>query len=123
MPRPARNVAPQVAPAAELKEARRRRREAALGLRPQMSPSAPAPGHFRVATWNVNSFRARTPALTRFLDRTRPDVVCLQETKAAAVAPAPAEMFDRLGYTVVHAGAGAYNGVAIASLHPVDGVI
>jgi exodeoxyribonuclease-3 len=120
---PATKNRPQVSAAAELKEARRRRRETALSLRPQMSPVAPAPDHFRVATWNVNSLRARTPALTRFLERARPDVVCLQETKAAAVAPAAAEMFDRLGYTVVHAGAGAYNGVAIASLHSVDGVI
>jgi exodeoxyribonuclease-3 len=123
MPWPADKEAPQVSAAAELKEARRRRREAALDLRPDMSPSRPAPEHFRVATWNVNSLRARTPAVARFLERARPDVVCLQETKAAAVAPAAAEMFDRFGYTVVHAGGGAYNGVAIAALHPVDGVI
>src|SRR4051794_31131201 len=109
--------------AADLKEARRQRREAALALRPGMSPVAHAPDHFRVATWNVNSLRARTPALARFLERARPDVVCLQETKAAAVAPVAAEVFDRLGYTVVHAGAGAYNGVAIASLHTVDQVL
>src|SRR3954464_14891509 len=88
-----------------------------------MSPLEQAPDRFRVATWNVNSLRARTPAVARFLERARPDVVCLQETKAAAVAPAAAEMFERLGYTVAHAGAGAYNGVAIASLHPVDRVI
>ena len=48
--------------AAELEEARRRRREAALALRPEMSPVGPAPGQFRVATWNVNSLKARTPA-------------------------------------------------------------
>jgi len=88
-----------------------------------MSPLAPAPDHFRVATWNVNSLRARTAALGRFLERARPDVMCLQETKAAVVAAPAAEMFDRLGYTVVNAGAGAYNGVAIASLHPIEHVL
>jgi len=107
----------------DLKEARRQRREAALALRPGMSPLEQAPDRFRVATWNVNSLRVRTPALARFLERARPDVVCLQETKAATVAPVAAELFERLGYTVIHAGAGAYNGVAIASLHPVDHVV
>ena len=107
----------------ELDEARRRRREAALALRPQMSPRAAAPDHFRVATWNVNSLKARAAALRRFLERARPDVVCLQETKANEVVPVAAEVFDALGYTIVHAGAGSYNGVAIASLLPVSGVV
>jgi exodeoxyribonuclease-3 len=112
-----------VATAAELKEARRLRREAALALRPQMSPPGPAPEHFRVATWNVNSLKARTPALRRFLDRTRPDVVLLQETKASDVAAVAVDVFDELGYGVVHSGAGAYNGVAIAARHPIVDVV
>jgi exodeoxyribonuclease III len=112
-----------VASTAELKEARRRRREAALALRPQMSPAGPSPEHFRVATWNVNSLRARTPALRRFLDRTRPDVVLLQETKASDVVPVAVEVFDDFGYGVVHSGAGAYNGVAIAARHPIVDVV
>src|SRR3954464_14001774 len=104
-------------------EARRLRREAALAQREHMSPTSDAPDHFRVATWNVNSLKARAPALGRFLERARPDVICLQETKASAVAPVAAELLDRLGYEVVHAGAGAYNGVAIASLHPISDVV
>jgi exodeoxyribonuclease-3 len=112
-----------VATTAELKEARRIRREAALALRPHMSPAGPAPEHFRVATWNVNSLRARAPALRRFLERSRPDVMLLQETKASEVAPVAAELFDQLGYAVVHSGSGAYNGVAIAARHPIDGVV
>jgi exodeoxyribonuclease-3 len=88
-----------------------------------MSPSAPAPQHLRVATWNVNSLRSRAAALERFLVRARPDVLCLQETKATTVVAPAAEIFDRLGYTVVHAGAGGYNGVAIASLHPLGEVL
>ncbi len=112
-----------MATTAELKEARRRRREAALVLRPEMSPAGPAPDQFRVATWNVNSLKARTPALRRFLERAAPDVVLLQETKASEVAPVAAEVFDALGYGVVHSGAGAYNGVAVAARHPIGDVV
>jgi exodeoxyribonuclease III len=108
---------------AELKEARRRRREAALALRSEMSPSRPAPDHLRVATWNVNSLRVRTPALRRFLERACPDVVLLQETKASDVAQVAAEMFGELGYQVVHSGSGGYNGVAIAARHPISDVV
>ncbi|MET0662877.1 MAG: endonuclease/exonuclease/phosphatase family protein [Ilumatobacteraceae bacterium] len=112
-----------MATSAEVREARRRRREAALALRPEMSPAGPAPDRFRVATWNVNSLKARAPALRRFLERAVPDVLLLQETKASAVAPVAAELFDDLGYDVVHSGAGAYNGVAIAARHPIGEVV
>ena len=88
-----------------------------------MSPVGPAPEQFRVATWNVNSLKARTPALRRFLERAVPDVMLLQETKASEVAPVAAEVFDDLGYGVVHSGAGAYNGVAIAARHPIGDVV
>jgi exodeoxyribonuclease-3 len=107
---------------AERQEARRRRREAALALREHMSPREPAPHLFRVATWNVNSLRARTQAVSRLLTRAHPDVLCLQETKSSDVAPATAQMFGDLGYGIVHVGAGAYNGVAIASVHPIEDV-
>jgi exodeoxyribonuclease III len=113
----------EVATAAELKEARRRRREAALALRPEMSPTGSAHDQLRVATWNVNSLKARTTALRRFLERAFPDVVLLQETKASEVAPVAAGLFDDLGYNVVHSGVGAYNGVAIAARHPVSDVV
>jgi exodeoxyribonuclease-3 len=112
-----------VASTAEQKEARRRRREAALALRAEMSPAGPSPEHFRVATWNVNSLKARAPALRRFLERARPDVALLQETKATDVAPAVVELFDELGYGVVHSGGGAYNGVAVAARHPISDVV
>ena len=95
-----------------------------MALRPEMSPAGPAPKQqFRVATWNVNSLKARTPALRRFLERAAPDVVMLQETKASQVAPVAAEVFDALGYGVVHSGAGAYNGVAIAARHSIGDVV
>jgi exodeoxyribonuclease-3 len=112
-----------VATTAELKEARRMRREAALELRQHMSPAGPAADRLRIATWNVNSLKARTPALRRFLDRTRPDVLLLQETKATDVAPVAATVFAEFGYSVVHSGSGPYNGVAIAALHRISDVV
>ena len=94
-----------------------------MALRPEMSPPGPSPEYFRVATWNVNSLKARTPALRRFLERAAPDVLLLQETKAVEVAPIAAEVFAEFEYGVVHSGAGPYNGVAIAARHPIGEVI
>jgi exodeoxyribonuclease-3 len=34
----------------------------------------------RLATWNVNSIRARLARVTAWLERHEPDVLCLQET-------------------------------------------
>jgi exodeoxyribonuclease-3 len=101
--------------AAAKEEARRRRREPALAARPSMSPVAPAPQHLRIATWNLNSLRARLAGVERFLERVAPDVLCLQETKAPALSTAAEAMFARAGYHAVHVGAAAYNGVAIAT--------
>jgi exodeoxyribonuclease-3 len=109
-------------PSAARQRARAERRAIALSARAEMSPRSPAPDRFRVATWNVNSLRARSSGLGEFLERVRPDVVCLQETKATSLAGEPAEVLDRHGYVVEHVGSGAYNGVAIASLHPLDAV-
>lgn len=104
--------------------ARLERRNAALALRATLSPPEPAPeGQLRIATWNLNSLKQRLPAVDRFLTRARPDVLCLQETKAAALSEAAREVFDRHGYEAVHAGANAYNGVAIASRHPFEDVV
>jgi len=64
--------------------------------------------------------KARSPALRRFLERAAPDVVLLQETKAAQVVPVAAEVFESLGYIVIHVGMGPYSGVAIASRTPID---
>jgi exodeoxyribonuclease-3 len=98
------------------------RREAALALRASMSPTAPAPDRLRIATWNVNSLKARAPGFERLLARARPDAVLLQETKSAAVHPDAAAVLERHGYGIEHAGSGAYNGVAIASRHRLSDV-
>src|SRR5690554_5003489 len=87
-----------------------------------MSPRQPVPDSLRIATWNVNSLRARTDAVARLLTRALPDVLCLQDKKASRVSSATAQMLADLGYEIIHVGAGAYNGVAIASLHPMDDV-
>ncbi|MCW2968906.1 MAG: xth [Solirubrobacterales bacterium] len=68
----------------------------------------------RLATWNVNSLPARMPRVLEWLDRTQPDVVCLQETKITDAA-FPHAALEELGYASVAAGDGRYNGVAIAS--------
>jgi exodeoxyribonuclease-3 len=68
----------------------------------------------RIATWNVNSLKARLAKVEWWLQRARPDVVLLQETKLAD-ADAPIAAFQRGGYELVHHGEGRWNGVAIAS--------
>ncbi|MEY2397670.1 MAG: exodeoxyribonuclease, partial [Actinomycetota bacterium] len=99
--------------------ARLRRRNEALALRETMSPPGPAPDRLRVATWNLNSLRARLPAVERFLERAQPDVLLLQETKTASLSDAASSLFDSHGYVSTHVGAGAYNGVAVMSRFPI----
>lgn len=68
----------------------------------------------KVATWNVNSLRARLDLVLDWLGREQPDVLCMQETKVLD-SEFPLEEFQRLGYGVVMAGEKSYNGVAIAA--------
>ena len=68
----------------------------------------------RIATWNVNSLKARLEKLAWWVGRARPDVILMQETKLADEA-APREEMARLGYELLHLGQGRWNGVAIAS--------
>lgn len=75
----------------------------------------------RIATWNVNSLKARLDKVSWWLDRARPDVLFLQETKLTDE-DAPVDFFKDRGYTLVHHGEGRWNGVAIASRAPVDDV-
>lgn len=67
-----------------------------------------------VASWNVNSIRARQARVVEWVQRHRPDVLCLQETKVTDDA-FPLEPFRAAGYEVALHGQKAYNGVAIAS--------
>lgn len=106
----------------EKEAARLERRLAALALRPSMSPTGPAPERLRIATWNINSLRARLAGVERFLERVLPDIVCLQETKTAELSAAAQAAFDRRGYQVAHVGLSSYNGVAVAARHPISDV-
>lgn len=67
-----------------------------------------------IATWNVNSLKARLPRVTQWLDEVRPDVLCMQETKLAQDKFPAGEMAE-LGYDSAHFGQGQWNGVAIVS--------
>jgi len=74
-----------------------------------------------VATWNVNSLKARLPRVEEWLADIQPDVLCLQETKLADDA-FPALTFQAMGYESVHHGQGQWNGVAILSKVGIDQV-
>ncbi|HME99409.1 MAG TPA: exodeoxyribonuclease III [Terriglobia bacterium] len=76
----------------------------------------------RIATWNVNSLKARLEKVTWWLDRAKPDVLLMQETKLTD-ADAPTDVFSQHGYELVHHGEGRWNGVAIACRCGVDGVV
>jgi exodeoxyribonuclease-3 len=69
----------------------------------------------KLATWNVNSITARLPLVLKWLDETRPDVLCLQETKCTDDR-FPYKAFQELGYNAEVFGQPTYNGVAILSL-------
>jgi exodeoxyribonuclease-3 len=68
----------------------------------------------RVATWNVNSLKARLPRVLGWLESARPDVLLVQETKLHDGA-APVLDFRAAGYELAHHGEGRWNGVAIVS--------
>jgi len=68
----------------------------------------------RIATWNVNSLKARLDKVLWWIERAAPDVLLMQETKLAD-ADAPVDTFRSVGYELAHHGEGRWNGVAVAS--------
>lgn len=68
----------------------------------------------RIATWNVNSMRARLDRVQAWVQRSDVDVVALQETKCRED-QFPRAVFEELGYEVAHLGHSQWNGVAILS--------
>lgn len=76
----------------------------------------------KIATWNVNSIRARVPIVTAWLKRVQPDVLLLQETKCLPE-KFPAEPFEDLHYNIELIGEPSLNGVAILSKSPSEDVI
>ncbi|MGI8415323.1 MAG: exodeoxyribonuclease III, partial [Nakamurella sp.] len=75
----------------------------------------------RLATWNVNSIRARVDRLVEFLRRSDVDVIAIQETKVTDPG-FPAEAVAALGYRVAHHGLNQWNGVAVLSRVGLDDV-
>ncbi|WP_375386413.1 exodeoxyribonuclease III [uncultured Microbacterium sp.] len=75
----------------------------------------------RLATWNVNSVRARVDRIVDFAVRESVDVLAMQEIKCT-VAQFPFDAFAEAGYHVEAHGFSQWNGVAIASREPLTGV-
>lgn len=76
----------------------------------------------RIATWNVNSLRARIDRVIAFLDRADVDVLAIQETKVTD-AKFPVEAFTEAGYQLARHGISQWNGVAIASRVGMESVV
>jgi exodeoxyribonuclease-3 len=76
----------------------------------------------RIATWNVNSLKARLEKVQWWLERAKPDVLLMQETKLTD-ADAPVAAFRDAGYELAHHGQGRWNGVAIASRSGINGIV
>jgi exodeoxyribonuclease-3 len=76
----------------------------------------------KIATFNVNSIRARLPQLLEWLKETAPDVVLLQELKCLEEA-FPQMEIEELGYNTAISGQKTYNGVAILSKFPMEDVV
>jgi exodeoxyribonuclease-3 len=74
-----------------------------------------------LATYNVNSIRARLDRVIAWLGRTKYDVVCLQELKVRDD-QFPCDMFEQAGWHCAMHGQRAYNGVAILSRSPLADV-
>lgn len=66
----------------------------------------------KIATYNVNGINGRLPVLLRWLQESRPDIVCLQELKAPEE-KFPLEAISNAGYNAIWHGQKSWNGVAI----------
>jgi exodeoxyribonuclease III len=75
----------------------------------------------KIATWNVNSVKARLEPALAWLKQAAPDVACLQEIKTVDE-NFPREAFEALGYNCAVHGQKSYNGVAILSKRPMEDV-
>lgn len=75
----------------------------------------------KIATWNVNSLRARADRVEAWLGRSDVDVLAIQETKCKDE-NFPWDLFENSGFEVAHFGFSQWNGVAIASRVGLDDV-
>ncbi|WP_088343403.1 MULTISPECIES: exodeoxyribonuclease III [Rhodomicrobium] len=75
----------------------------------------------KIASWNVNSVKIRTEAVSQWISEAQPDVLCLQEIKCQDNS-FPRTLFEDLGYNIALLGQKSYNGVAILSKWPISDV-
>jgi exodeoxyribonuclease-3 len=66
----------------------------------------------KIISWNVNSVRVRIEAIKELLEKEKPDIVCLQETKVTN-SEFPNNIFEKVGFHSYFNGIASYNGVAI----------
>ena len=76
----------------------------------------------RIASWNVNSAKARQDHILDYLKAGRADVLLIQETKTQDV-NFPVDLYQDAGWNVVFHGQKSYNGVAIAARQPLTDVM
>lgn len=76
----------------------------------------------RIATFNVNSVKARLDGVLAWVDAAAPDVLCLQEIKCETAA-FPEAPFRERGYACAVVGQKAYNGVALLSKRGIGGPV
>lgn len=76
----------------------------------------------KIATWNVNSIKARLANVTHWLQTFQPDILLLQEIKCLAE-DFPALEFQARGYQAAVVGQKTYNGVAILAREPITGIV
>lgn len=72
----------------------------------------------KIASFNVNGLRARLGVVLEWLEKQRPDFLCLQETKVRDE-EFPTESLEKSGYEYIYSGQKSYNGVAIFSKRPI----
>lgn len=75
----------------------------------------------KIATFNVNSIKARVDTVLTWFKQAQPDVACLQEIKCETQA-FPHLEFESMGYHCAVLGQKSYNGVALISKHPIEDV-
>ncbi|WP_104083486.1 exodeoxyribonuclease III [Cryobacterium sp. Y11] len=76
----------------------------------------------RIATWNVNSIRARSGRVVDWMEREDIDVLAMQEIKCKP-AQFPSQVFEDAGYDLAIHGLSQWNGVAFASREPMTDVV
>jgi len=75
----------------------------------------------KVASFNVNSLRARLTIVLQWLAEYQPDILCVQETKVQDT-DFPTDAFDKTEYKYVFKGQKSYNGVAVFSRSEISNV-